>query len=132
MLPDAKRDGRKPIAMLTAYDAGFARVLDDAGVDCVLVGDSLGMVIQGYDTTVPVTVDDIVYHTALRRRGLSRAADRRPAVPGRCHAGHARARRVRACLQAGAAMVKLEEGGAPVVDPLRWSSAGFRSARTWV
>jgi 3-methyl-2-oxobutanoate hydroxymethyltransferase len=57
-----KREGEK-IAMLTAYDASFARVLDTQGVDVVLVGDSLGMVIQGHETTVPVTMDDMVYHT---------------------------------------------------------------------
>jgi len=63
----------EPIACLTAYDASFARVVDDAGVDVVLVGDSLGMVVQGHDTTVPVTVDDIVYHTRCVTRGLRRA-----------------------------------------------------------
>jgi 3-methyl-2-oxobutanoate hydroxymethyltransferase len=59
-----KQAGEK-IAMLTAYDASFARVLDGQGVDVVLVGDSLGMVIQGHDTTVPVTMDDMVYHTRV-------------------------------------------------------------------
>jgi len=57
-----KAEGEK-IASLTAYDASFAAVLDAAGVDIILVGDSLGMVIQGHETTVPVTVDDIVYHS---------------------------------------------------------------------
>lgn len=56
-----KSEGEK-IACLTAYDASFAAVLDEAGVDVMLVGDSLGMVVQGHATTVPVTVDDIVYH----------------------------------------------------------------------
>ena len=101
MLADAKRDGRK-LVMLTAYDAGFARVLDDNGVDLVLVGDSLGMVVQGHDSTLPVTVDDIVYHTACVARGLhARAAGRRPAVPGRRHArARARRRRCAACRRA--------------------------------
>lgn len=63
----------EPIACLTAYDASFAKIVDDAGVDVVLVGDSLGMVVQGHDTTVPVTVDDIVYHTRCVARGLRRA-----------------------------------------------------------
>ena len=75
-----KADGEK-IASLTCYDASFAVLLDAADVDVVLVGDSLGMVIQGYDTTVPVTMDQIVYHT---RRGGPRPAspvpDRRSAV----------------------------------------------------
>jgi len=61
------------IACLTAYDASFAALVDEAGIDVVLVGDSLGNVIQGHSTTVPVTVDDIVYHTKLVARGLKRA-----------------------------------------------------------
>jgi len=64
---------REPIACLTAYDASFASLVDQAGTDLVLVGDSLGMVIQGHDTTVPVTVDDMIYHSHLVARGLSRA-----------------------------------------------------------
>ena len=60
------------IACLTAYDASFAVLLDEAGVDVVLVGDSLGMVIQGRDTTVPVTMDQMVYHSAAVARGLRR------------------------------------------------------------
>ncbi|MCE7904140.1 MAG: 3-methyl-2-oxobutanoate hydroxymethyltransferase, partial [Gammaproteobacteria bacterium PRO9] len=62
----------EPIACLTAYDASLALLVDDAGTDVVLVGDSLGMVIQGHDTTVPVTVGDIIYHSRIVRRGLSR------------------------------------------------------------
>jgi 3-methyl-2-oxobutanoate hydroxymethyltransferase len=62
-----------PIACLTAYDASFAALVDAAGTDLVLVGDSLGMVIQGHDTTVPVTVADIIYHTRNVARGLHRA-----------------------------------------------------------
>ena len=67
-----KRKGRK-ISMITAYDATFARLFDEAGVDMVLVGDSLGMVIQGHDTTIPVTLDDVVYHCRAVARGLERA-----------------------------------------------------------
>src|SRR6202045_875368 len=66
-----KADGQK-IASLTCYDASFAVLLDSADVDVVLVGDSLGMVIQGYDTTVPVTMDDVVYHCRAVARGLHR------------------------------------------------------------
>lgn len=65
--------GGEKIACLTAYDASFAALLDNAGVDMVLVGDSMGNVIHGHATTVPVTVDDIVYHTRHVARGLSRA-----------------------------------------------------------
>src|SRR5690606_8732217 len=52
----------QPISMVTCYDYTFARLVDKAGIDCILVGDSLGNVVQGHDTTLPVTVDDIVYH----------------------------------------------------------------------
>ena len=110
MLVEAKRAGHK-LVMLTAYDAGFARVLDDNGTDLILVGDSLGMVVQGHDSTLPVTVDDIVYHTACVARGRSRAlliAD----LPFQADASAQRAldASVR-CLQAGAGMVKLEGAG---------------------
>lgn len=71
-LAKMRKAGEK-IACLTAYDASFAAMLDEAGVDVVLVGDSLGNVIQGHATTVPVTVDDIVYHTRNVARGLKRA-----------------------------------------------------------
>lgn len=67
-----KRDGRL-IAAMTAYDASFARVLDGAGIDFILVGDSLGMVVQGQSTTLPVSVDEMIYHARCVRRGLKRA-----------------------------------------------------------
>ena len=123
MLADAKRDGRR-LAMLTAYDAGFARAMDSAGIDLVLVGDSLGMVVQGRDSTLPVTVDDIAYHTACAARGLSTAlllsdlpfqAD---ATPRRALDAATR------CLQAGAAMAKLE--GA---TPHKLDALGFLAER---
>src|SRR6516165_1179165 len=66
-----KEDGEK-IACLTAYDASFAVLIDAADVDVVLVGDSLGMVIQGHSTTVPVTMEHMVYHTTVVSRGLHR------------------------------------------------------------
>ncbi len=71
-LQKMKRSGEK-IVMLTAYDASFARVLDAQGVDIILVGDSLGMVVQGHDTTVPVTMDEMVYHTRTVTMGAQRA-----------------------------------------------------------
>lgn len=61
---------RKKIVMVTAYDATFARLVDQGGVDVVLVGDSLGMVIQGHETTLPVTLDDMIYHCRAVSRGL--------------------------------------------------------------
>ncbi len=67
-----KRDGVKIVA-LTAYDATFAQLEDEAGVDVILVGDSLGMVIQGFETTLPVTIDDVIYHTRAASRGIQRA-----------------------------------------------------------
>jgi 3-methyl-2-oxobutanoate hydroxymethyltransferase len=67
-----KREGRK-FACLTAYDASFAALLDAAGVEVTLVGDSLGMVVQGHRSTVPVSMDDMVYHTRLVARGVRRA-----------------------------------------------------------
>jgi 3-methyl-2-oxobutanoate hydroxymethyltransferase len=102
---------REPIAMLTCYDASFAALLDAAGVDCVLVGDSLGMVVQGQRTTLPVTLDEIAYHTRCVSRGVQRAwliAD----MPF----GSYQASPAAACdsairlMQAGAQMVKLEGG----------------------
>ena len=66
------------IAMLTCYDASFATVLEEAGVDSLLIGDSLGNVLQGHETTLPVTLRDIVYHTECVARGSRRAHSRRP------------------------------------------------------
>jgi 3-methyl-2-oxobutanoate hydroxymethyltransferase len=110
MLAEAKRDGRR-LVMLTAYDASFARTLDDNGVDIVLVGDSLGMVVQGHASTLPVSVEDVVYHTACVARGLSNAllvTD----LPFQSDATTLRALDASArCLQAGAGMVKLEGAG---------------------
>jgi len=71
-LRQMKARGEK-IAMLTAYDATFARLLDEAGADVLLVGDSLGMVIQGHETTLPVTLDEIAYHCRAVARGARRA-----------------------------------------------------------
>nr|WP_274378365.1 3-methyl-2-oxobutanoate hydroxymethyltransferase [Rhodanobacter denitrificans] len=109
-----KAQGRR-IVMLTAYDASFAWQLEAAGVDVALVGDSLGMVVQGHRSTLPVTLEHMVYHTAAVARGLSATmlvadlpfmADRDVA-----HALEAGARLVG---EAGAAMVKIE-GAAPHV-----------------
>ena len=110
MLAEARDAGRK-LVMLTSYDASFARVLDDNGVDLILVGDSLGMVIQGRDSTLPVTVDDIAYHTACVARGAAHAlkiADFPFGSDPDPQAAHSAAVRF---VQAGAAMVKLEGAG---------------------
>ncbi|MBS1148356.1 MAG: 3-methyl-2-oxobutanoate hydroxymethyltransferase [Myxococcaceae bacterium] len=71
-LKKQKTAGQK-ICMVTAYDATFARILDDAGADVLLVGDSLGMVVQGNDSTLPVTMDQMVYHSKAVSRGAKRA-----------------------------------------------------------
>lgn len=68
-----KKADNDKIVMVTAYDTTMAKLVDAAGVDMVLVGDSLGMVVQGHDSTLPVTVDHIVYHTACVARGLTHA-----------------------------------------------------------
>jgi 3-methyl-2-oxobutanoate hydroxymethyltransferase len=109
-----KADG-EPIACLTAYDASFALLVDNAGVDVVLVGDSLGMVIQGHDTTVPVTVEEIIYHTRVVRRGLRRAflvAD----MPFMSYSTRTQAleNAVRLMQEGGAMMVKLEGGSGQI------------------
>src|SRR3989449_3205909 len=74
-VPDlrAMKERGEKIAVLTAYDATMARLLDRAGVDVILVGDSLGMVVLGYDTTLPVTLDMMIHHTAAVTRGTERA-----------------------------------------------------------
>jgi 3-methyl-2-oxobutanoate hydroxymethyltransferase len=105
----------EPIACLTAYDASFAQLVDQAGTDLVLVGDSLGMVIQGHDTTVPVTVENIIYHTKVVSRGLQRAflvAD----MPFMSYSSKAQAleNAVRLMQEGGAMMVKLEGGSGQI------------------
>jgi 3-methyl-2-oxobutanoate hydroxymethyltransferase len=109
------------ISVLTAYDYSFAQQIDSAGVDVILVGDSLGMVVQGRESTIPVTVDDMVYHTKLVGRGAERAlllAD----MPFMSYATVAQALESagRMMKEGGATMVKLEGGAAQleVVDAL--------------
>ena len=106
-----KADGEK-IASLTCYDASFAVLLDAADVDVVLVGDSLGMVIQGHSTTVPVTMDQMVYHCACVARGIHRPfliGD----LPFMSYPSRevALANSVRLMQEGGVQMVKLESGG---------------------
>ena len=118
MLAEARHAGRR-LVMLTCYDASFARVLDDNGTDLILVGDSLGMVVQGFDSTLPVRVDDVVYHTAAVARGATRAlkiADFPFGSDGSPREAHAAAVRF---IQAGASMVKLE-GAGHKLDTIRY------------
>jgi 3-methyl-2-oxobutanoate hydroxymethyltransferase len=105
------RANGEPIAMLTCYDASFARLLDLQGVDCVLIGDSLGMVVQGLDSTLPVTLDEVAYHTRCVARGLGAAWLMADLPFGSYQGGPEEAfdSAVR-LMQAGAKMVKLEGG----------------------
>ena len=117
------REAGEKITMLTAYDATFAAVADAAGVECILVGDSLGMVCQGLPSTVGVSLDTMAYHTESVARGLHRVQGTAWLVAdlpyGTYHESREQALRS-ACrlMQAGAHMVKLEGGGwtAPTVE----------------
>lgn len=103
---------RKPIVCITAYDFPFARIVDEAGIDLILVGDSLGMVVQGMDTTLPVTMDEMVYHTRLVARARRRAlvvADL-PFLSYQVTAREAVANAGRLVKEGGAEAVKLEGG----------------------
>jgi 3-methyl-2-oxobutanoate hydroxymethyltransferase len=109
-----KEQGEK-IASITCYDASFAALVDEAGVDVVLVGDSLGMVIQGHDTTVPVTLDHVVYHCRAVAKGLFRPflmAD----MPFMTYTSREQALQnaIRLMQEGGAKMVKLEGGAGQV------------------
>lgn len=114
-----KQAGTK-ITMLTAYDAAFARLVDAAGVDAILVGDSLGNVVLGYPSTVPVTMDDMIRHAAAVARGASR-----PLLIGDLPFGSyqgsvedAMRNAIRFLKEAGMDAVKLE-GGSELVDTVR-------------
>jgi 3-methyl-2-oxobutanoate hydroxymethyltransferase len=116
----AMRGKGEKIAVLTCYDASFAALLEANGVDVLLVGDSLGMVLQGYETTLPVTLGDMVYHTACVARGAKRAFILSDMPFGTfqispqetfAHAAQ--------LMAAGAQMVKLE-GGASMVETVRF------------
>jgi 3-methyl-2-oxobutanoate hydroxymethyltransferase len=108
------------IAVLTAYDAIMARLFERAGVDVILVGDSVGMTVLGYASTIPVTVDMMVHHTQAVVRGTSRAlivADM-PFLAAQVSVSDAVANAGRLVQDGGAAAVKIE-GGRPVVDTVR-------------
>ena len=119
----ALREREEKIAVLTCYDASFARILDAAGVDVLLVGDSLGMVVQGHRSTLPVRLGDMAYHTRCVAAGTERAfivadlpfGSYQPS-PERAYASAAR------LMAAGAQMVKLE-GGAIMADTVEFLTA---------
>ncbi|MBI4456092.1 MAG: 3-methyl-2-oxobutanoate hydroxymethyltransferase [Acidobacteria bacterium] len=121
-VPDlkAKKERGEKIAMLTAYDATMARLLDQAGIDVLLVGDSLGMVVLGYETTLPVTLEAMIHHTQAVSRGAKRAlviADM-PFLTYQVSESEAIRNAGRLLQEGGAAAVKIE-GGRPVVAVTR-------------
>lgn len=118
-LKEMKDRGEK-IAMLTCYDYSTAKMLDEAGVDALLVGDSLGMVILGYDSTLPVTMDDMVRHTAAVSRGTQHAmvvADM-PFLSYQISIAESVRNAGRLLQEAGANAVKLE-GGREIVETIK-------------
>lgn len=117
-LADMRARGEK-IAMLTCYDASFAALLDRVGVDVMLIGDSLGNVIQGQRTTLPVTLRDICYHTETVARNASKALVVADLPFGTYGTKEQAYQSAVAVMQAGAQMVKIE-GGAWLVDTVRF------------
>lgn len=115
------RQAGEKIVCLTAYDYTFASLVERAGVDMVMVGDSLGMVMQGHGSTLPVTIDDMVYHTACVARGLERAwlIGDMPFMSYQISPAQALENAGRLMQEGGAHMVKLE-GGAPMVETVRF------------
>jgi 3-methyl-2-oxobutanoate hydroxymethyltransferase len=112
-------DNGEKIAMLTCYDAAFTRTLEGAGVDSLLIGDSLGMVMQGHDLPIPVTLDDMVYHTACVARASTSAFILSDLSFGTSQVSpEATFSNAVRLLQAGAQMVKIEGGAemAPTVE----------------
>src|SRR5512139_2241160 len=126
VLYEMKQRGEK-IAMLTAYDYSMARILDEAGIDIILVGDSASNVMAGFDTTLPITLDNMIYHAASVVRGVKRAlvvVD----LPFGTYQGNSRealASSIRIMKETGAHAVKLE-GGRQIVESVeRILSAGI-------
>jgi len=118
-LRELKQAGQK-ITCLTAYDYSFANLLDRAGLDAIMVGDSLGMTMQGHASTLPVTIDDMAYHCACVARGVARALIIGDMPFGSYQVSPEQAFENAAILmQSGAQVVKLE-GGAPMVETVRF------------
>jgi 3-methyl-2-oxobutanoate hydroxymethyltransferase len=118
-LQTMKARGEK-IAVLTAYDYPFARIMDQAGIDVILVGDSAGSVVAGYDNTLPVTMDEMIYHTRAVARSAEKAlvvADM-PFMSYQVDLADARRNAGRLVKEGGAHAVKLE-GGVPVAETIR-------------
>jgi len=114
-----KREGQK-IVMLTAYDFPFAQIVDEAGIDAILVGDSLGMVVQGLENTIPVTMDEMVYHTKMVSRAAKTALviGDMPYLSYQVSVEDAVRNGGRFLKEAGAHAVKLE-GGREVIEKIK-------------
>jgi 3-methyl-2-oxobutanoate hydroxymethyltransferase len=116
----AKKDRREPITMLTAYDYPTALLIDQAGIDMILVGDSMGMVVHGLESTLPVTMDMMVTHCAAVRRGVKRAylLGDMPFMSYQVTIEEAKRNAARLLVEGGVDAVKLE-GGVPMADTIR-------------
>jgi 3-methyl-2-oxobutanoate hydroxymethyltransferase len=121
-----KRDGER-IAMVTAYDATFARLLDDAGAEILLVGDSVGMVVAGHDSTLPVTMDEMVYHCRAVARGSQRGlvVGDLPFLSYQVSVEQALTNAGRLMAEAGCQAVKLEGGRRSVPQVRALTEAGI-------
>jgi 3-methyl-2-oxobutanoate hydroxymethyltransferase len=117
----ARKNSPEKLIVLTAYDALFARLLDESGVDIVLVGDSAGTVLLGYDTTIPVTLDQMIHHASAARRGVKRALVTvdMPFLTYQVSAEQAVTNCGRVMQESGADSVKLEGGSAEVLRAVR-------------
>jgi 3-methyl-2-oxobutanoate hydroxymethyltransferase len=115
-----KKMEQKKITMLTAYDYPFARIIDEAGIDAIIVGDSLGMVVQGLENTLPVTMDEMIYHTKIVSRGVKNAMviGDLPFMSYQASIEEAVRNAGRFLKEAGASGVKIE-GGAEVAEHIR-------------
>ena len=114
---EKKKKGEK-IVMMTAYDALFGRLVDEAGVDSILVGDSVGTAVMGYSSTLPVTLDHMIYHAAAVRRGVKRALIiiDMPFLSYQASIESAVLNCGRAIQETGVAAVKVEGGGPEMLD----------------
>ena len=117
----ARKNSAEKLIVLTAYDALFARLIDESGVDIVLVGDSAGTVLLGYDTTIPVTLDQMIHHASAARRGVKRALVTvdMPFLTYQVSAEQAVTNCGRVMQESGADSVKLEGGSTEVLRAVR-------------
>src|ERR1700729_3358932 len=118
-LAEMKRQG-KPISALTAYDYATSRLVDEAGIDLILVGDSLAMVVMGHDNTLAVTVDEMLHHTRAVRRAVRRALVVADMPLGSYHgsSGEGVSNAIRFIKEAGAEAVKIEGSRVALVHGL--------------